>query len=240
MQLYLIRHGQSENNHLLEYTGSSLGRSADPELTAIGRQQAMLVAGFLRQTDPAFADKTRDPQNVAGFGITHVYCSLMTRAVATGTAIARALGLSLVGLRDAHEAGGIYLTDPETGEHTGLPGKTKAYFARYYPDLVWPADANENGWWNRPIEDDAEIPPRAERLFALLRARHGDTEDHVALVTHGIFYNYLVATILGQPLLPYLRFVMNNTGITRIDFTLDRIRFIYMNRVDFLPKTLIT
>lgn len=240
MQLYLIRHGQSENNHLFEYTGSSLGRSPDPELTAVGRQQAALVAGFLQQSDPTFADKAHDPQNIAGFGITHVYCSLMVRAVATGTTIARALALPLVGLRDAHETSGIYTKDPETGALIGLLGKTREYFAAHYPDLVLPDDVDDSGWWNRPVEEDVEIPPRAQRLLALLLARHGNTEDHVALVTHGGFFSYLLAAILGQPLEQCCRFVMNNVGITRIDFAPNRIRFIYMNRVDFLPKTLIT
>ncbi len=240
MQLDLIRHGQSANNHLFEYTGSSLGRSPDPELTDAGRQQAALVAGFLQHTDPTFADKARDPQNVAGFGITHVYCSLMVRAAATGTAIARALGLPLVGLRDAHETSGIYMKDHETGVCTGLPGKNRSYFATHYPDLILPDDVDELGWWNRPMEEDDEIPPRAQRLLALLLARHGDTEDRIALVTHGGFYSYFLAAILRQPLGQCCRFVMNNTAITRIDYAPERIRIIYMNRVDFLPKTLIT
>ncbi|HQE93039.1 MAG TPA: histidine phosphatase family protein [Anaerolineae bacterium] len=240
MQLYLIRHGQSENNQLFEYTGSSLGRSPDPELTTVGRQQAALVAGFLQHSDPTFANQAHDPQNVAGFDITHVYCSLMVRAVATGVIIAHALGLPLVGLRDAHETTGIYMKDPETGVLTGLPGKTREYFAAHYPDLILPDDVDNKGWWNRPVEEDVEIPPRAQRLFDLLLSRHSETEDHIALVTHGGFYSYLLAAILGQPLGPCCRFVMNNAGITRIDCAPNRIRVIYMNRVDFLPRALIT
>jgi len=246
MQLYLIRHGQSENNHLWASTGSSQGRHEDPELTAVGRQQAALVAEFLQRTDPAWADKTYDPQNVAGFGITHVYCSLMVRAVATGAAIA-GLGsvatrsaLPLVGLRSAHETGGIYQMDPETGEPVGLPGRTRSYFEAHYPTLRLPESVDENGWWNRPREEDDEIPPRAQRLLGMLLTQHGDTDDHIALVTHGGFYNYLLAALLDIPAERDCWFGLNNTAITRIDFDPDRMRLVYMNRVDFLPAVLIT
>jgi 2,3-bisphosphoglycerate-dependent phosphoglycerate mutase len=240
MQLYLIRHGQSENNHLWANTGSNEGRHEDPELTAVGRQQAALVAGFLLRGDPAWADKAFDPQNVAGFGITHVYCSLMVRAVATGAVIAGALGLPVMGLRSAHETGGIYQIDPETGEPVGLPGRTRSYFELHYPTLRLPESLDENGWWNRPREEDDEILPRAQRVLGMLLTQHGNTDDHVALVTHGGFYNYLVSALLGIPAERRCWFGLNNAGITRIDFAPDRIRLVYMNRVDFLPVTLIT
>ena len=240
MQLYLIRHGQSQNNHLWANTGSSVGRHEDPELTSVGRQQAALVAEFLQRTDPAWTDKASDPQNVAGFGITHVYCSLMVRAVATGVAIADALALPLVGLRSAHETGGIYQIDPETGEPVGLPGRTRSYFLAHYPALRLPASVDENGWWNRPREEDDEISPRAQRLLGMLLAHHGDTDDHIVLVTHGGFYNYLLTALLGIPAERRCWFGLNNVAITRIDFDLDRLRLVYLNRADFLPTSLIT
>ncbi len=240
MQLYLIRHGQSANNHLWERTGSNVGRHEDPELTSLGRQQAALVAGFLQQADPTFDERDRNPQNVAGFGITHVYCSLMVRAVATGAAIAGALGLPLVGLRDAHETGGIYQPDPVTGVPIGLPGRTRSYFTAHYPQLRLPDSVDEHGWWNRPFEEDSECLPRAQRLTAWLLAQHGNTEDRVALVTHGGFYNYLMAALLDIPFDRRRWFVLNNVGITRIDFAPERTRIVYMNRADFLPKALIT
>jgi 2,3-bisphosphoglycerate-dependent phosphoglycerate mutase len=240
MQFYFIRHGQSTNNLLWERTGGSDGRREDPELTEVGRQQAALVAGFLTQADGAVSEKPLDLQNAAGFGITHLYCSLMVRAVATGSAVAQALGLPLVGLRDAHETGGIYLHDPETGENVGLPGKTHAYFADHYPNLVLPDDVPDSGWWNRPFEEREERRSRAERLVAELLARHRDTEDRVALVSHGGFYNYVLAVIMGLPDTYDFWFSLNNTGITRIDYTPEQTYITYMNRVEFLPRALVT
>jgi hypothetical protein len=53
-----------------------------------------------------------------GFHITHVYCSLMERAVATGHRVAEALDLPLLGWIDIHETGGMFLYDEETETHT--------------------------------------------------------------------------------------------------------------------------
>jgi 2,3-bisphosphoglycerate-dependent phosphoglycerate mutase len=128
MQLYFIRHGQSENNALWRRTGSRQGRSEDPELTEVGRQQSEFVAQFLGRADSVAAVNGRDTQNITGFGITQLYSSLMVRAVATGTIIAKALDLPLVAWEDLHERGGIYLDDEQTGERIGQAGPNRAYF----------------------------------------------------------------------------------------------------------------
>ena len=240
MQFYFIRHGQSENNALWKRTGSSKGRSEDPELTEIGRQQSEFVAQFLRRADSTAVVNGSDVQNVAGFGITHLYSSLMVRAVATGTAIAKALDLPLVAWEDLHERGGIYLKDEETGERIGQPGKDRAYFEAHYPDLVLPDSLGEAGWWNRPFEEPEQRLTRAQRFWRDLMERHGHTDDRVAVVSHGGFYNDLLAAILNLPEREAYWFVLNNAAITRIDFNDDRIGLIYLNRIDFLPKELVT
>jgi 2,3-bisphosphoglycerate-dependent phosphoglycerate mutase len=79
MQLYYIRHAQSENNALWEATGSDEGRSSDPELTEIGKQQITCLAQFLKTGDPVLGNRRMDAQNLAGFGLTHLYCSLMVQ-----------------------------------------------------------------------------------------------------------------------------------------------------------------
>lgn len=239
MQLYYIRHGQSANNWRYAQTGSALGRSDDAELTDMGRQQAEYVAAFLAAgvTEPA---PPYDYQNVGGFGLTHLYSSLMVRAVETGTIISRAMGIPLVGWKDWHETGGIFQENHETAEFIGLPGKPRAYFVEHYPDFILPDDAAEDGWWNRPFEAREERFPRAERVLQALLARHGGTEDRVAIVSHGGFFNYLLAAILRYPLENRPWFALNNTAITRIDFKPESTEIIYVNRADFLPRDLIT
>ena len=240
MQLYFIRHGQSENNALWKRTGSGKGRSEDPELTEVGRQQSEFLAQFLRRTDSIVAVNGRDTQNITGFGITHLYSSLMVRAVATGTIIAKALDLPLVAWEDLHERGCIYLEDGQTGEHIGQAGKDRAYFEAHYPDFVLPDSLGEAGWWNRPYEEPEQRLPRAQRFLRDLMERHGHTDDRVAVVGHGGFYNDLLAAILNLPQREGYWFALHNAAITRIDFSDERIGLVYLNRVDFLPKELVT
>ncbi len=239
MQFYFIRHGQSENNFLYETTGSSVGRSTDPELTSVGRQQAEILARFLHRSDSALEVKPPDSQNIAGLGITHLYTSLMVRAIATGTIVAKELELPLVAWEDLHETGGVYLDDETLGKRVGQPGKNRAYFEEHYPDLILPLTLGEGGWWNRPFEEREQHPERAARVLSELIARHGSREDRVAVISHGGFYNYVLRAILkisGEG----CWFGLNNVGITRIDFRSEGIDLAYMNRVDFLPRELVT
>jgi len=246
VQFYFIRHAQSENNLLWQRTGSSKGRSVDPDLTAVGRRQAQILAQFLRGPDPTPVVEGRDRQNLAGFGLTHLYTSLMVRAVATGAVIARALGPSLVAREDTHESGGLYLKDTQTDERFGQPGYNRAYFEAHYPDLVLPDSLGGDGWWNRPYEEREERPARALRFWQDLFERHGNTEDRVALISHGGFYNPLLGALLKMPEPERFWFSMNNAAITRIDFRdgsddfAERVNVVYMNRVDFLPPELVT
>jgi 2,3-bisphosphoglycerate-dependent phosphoglycerate mutase len=240
MRLYFIRHGQSENNALWERSGSSLGRNQDPELTEVGRRQAAIIAERLRGDGLASTAKGGDLRNEDEYEITHVYTSLMVRAVATGEIIARALGLPLVGWKDLHEGGGIYLADEETGERVGLPGNNRAYFEVHYPGLVLPDGLGAEGWWNRPFEEREERIPRAKRFLQALLERHSQSEDRVAVISHGAFFNYLMAAILSLSAQGGFWFIMNNAAISRFDFYENEVAIWYVNRIDFMPKALIT
>ena len=107
MQLFFIRHAQSVNN-AIDFRASSNGkRSEDPPLTGVGVEQAKKLARFLKEGDP----KEIKHCGNGGFKITHLYCSLMVRAVQTGTILARELGLPLIALEEFLECGGIFLDD---------------------------------------------------------------------------------------------------------------------------------
>lgn len=240
MQFYFIRHGQSENNFLWEQTGADVGRSSDPVLTAVGRQQAEHLTAFLAAPGMAGVNSVAAYHNVPGFKLTHLYCSPMVRAIETAVCAARALGLPLVAWEDIHETGGIFRNDPATGEQVGLPGWTRADFQVHFPELALPDSGWEYGWWNRPFETREERPTRARRALQTLLERHGDTEDRVAIVSHGGFYNHLLRILLALPEDTPVWLELQNTAITRIDFHPEYIRFVYTNRVDFLPPSLLT
>lgn len=239
MQFYFIRHAQSVNNALWDTTGSSLNRSQDPELSEIGRKQATLLGEYLSRKDHHIKLDSRDPQNLNGFRFTHLYCSLMLRAIQTGYAISNATRVPLTAWIDAHEEGGIYLEDETTGLRKGYPGVTRSYLAKNYPTMRLPESLTDLGWWNRPFEDAGEREDRARRFLDELLERHGGSDDRVAVVSHGGFYNLLMHVLMGRALDGRAWFSLNNAAITRIDFIRDMV-ITYMNRVDYLPAELIT
>ena len=240
MQLYFIRHGQSRNNASWDSSGSEKGRVADPALTELGHKQAQCVAQFLTRADPNFQYAGRDSQNGRGFSITHLYCSMMTRAVQTATPIAQALHLPLVAWPDAHEHGGIYLDD-ENGEPGGKPGLTRAQCAELFAHLQVPEWLDERGWWqSRSYESEEHYRLRAQRFLDELLDKHNNSDDGVAVVSHGAFYTQLMRTLLGMTKFDgHNWFAMNNCAISRIDFDIDtqmHLAIVYQNRAEFLPR----
>jgi 2,3-bisphosphoglycerate-dependent phosphoglycerate mutase len=230
MHFYFIRHAQSENNRLWAETRSSEGRHIDPALTGVGERQAERLAAFLARPgqEPAVP---YDP---------HLYCSLMVRAVATGLVLARALDVPLVAWEEIHETGGIHHYDPDTEVHTGLPGPNRAYFEAHYPALSLPESLGEAGWWDRPFEEAADRPVRARRFFDELLARHGNTDDRVAIISHGGFYNHFMRVVLDLPEDTQIWFSLNNSAISSFEFGPEHWWLRYLNRTDHLPPDLIT
>jgi 2,3-bisphosphoglycerate-dependent phosphoglycerate mutase len=255
MQLYFIRHGQSENNALWDRAGPREERNPDPELTELGHEQARRLAEFLAGRQPssarAAADQTEGAEDeligpshgtarsVDGFDLTHLYCSPMIRAIETGTYVAQALGLPLHLWEDAHEVGGIFREDGGMGREIGLPGNERAYVHERYPELVLPDGWGKGGWWNRPFEQREQRVLRAQRFFRDLKRRHGDSDDRVAVVSHAGFGNYLMVVALDWPNRGRNGFTLNNASITRIDLG-EPMRVVYTNRTGFLPSALIS
>ena len=247
MQLYLIRHAQSENNALWARTKSEVGRSSDPMLTEVGYQQAISAAQFLAQTNETVETDPYDIYNRKGFPFTHLYCSLMQRAIKTASAIAEAKQMPLVAWEMIHEWGGLYEHDFENGNHRGVEGPNRSFFAEHYPHLVLPDGLGEAGWWNRPFETREACYKRAQTFLGKLAERHGETEDCVAIVTHGGFFYSFMSALLNswETNAPFhgekpVWMAVNNASITRVDFNDTHIRVAYMNRIDFLPPELIT
>ncbi|MBE9228679.1 histidine phosphatase family protein [Phormidium sp. LEGE 05292] len=240
MQLYFIRHAESTNNYNRRVTGSSKGRSDDPELTATGQEQAQLLAQFLRNNYSSIPVLERDFQNARGFNFTHLYSSLMIRSVITGTFISQAINLPLKAWVDIHECRGPYFRDDQTDEPIATEGKNRAYFTANHPELILPDYLGEKGWWNRPVEETEQWFVRAKMVFQELIEKHGNSNDRVAIVSHGGFYNCFLATVLNFPPGHCYSFILNNAALSRIDFDNGKVRLCYLNRVDFLPKHLIT
>jgi len=239
MELFYIRHGQSQNNALYASGRPVTYRTHDPELTDIGRRQAELLGDYLARANPQARANGRDPQNRAGFGLTHLYTSLMVRSVTTGAIVAERLGLPLHAWVDWHEEGGLFL-ETEPGQFESKPGFGRSYFAREFPALVLPETLTDDGWWGRGLEPQDERPARARRVLKELLERHGGTDDRVGVISHGGFFNHILAAL--QELDPpyHMHFLMNNTGIARLSLRPDDRHLVYQNRCDHLPAELIT
>jgi 2,3-bisphosphoglycerate-dependent phosphoglycerate mutase len=242
LQLYFIRHAQSQNNHIMDSVDRKdylFQRVEDPKLTEKGLRQADLVGAYLARPE---AEDGNDPQNRIGFGLTHLYCSLMTRAVQTALPIARETGLPLVAWPEVHENGGVFLAEKVEDEiiWNGLPGKGRSYFETHFPELIIPDDLPEEGWWNREKEPRDQYIIRAKSIVDRLLEEHQGTDHRVGIVMHGGIFSRILAAIFEMES-HAVWFHMNNTAISRFNIRDNgRVTFSYMNNVTHLPNDLIT
>ena len=248
MKLYLIRHAQSTNNALNARTGSytSKGRASDPDLTEIGYQQAQKLAQLLANESGELHQHSLSKQTGLGFGLTHIYCSLMTRAILTAMPIAEACGLRLRALDNTFERGGIYEMN-EQGIRVGLPGPTRHDFMDRFPTLILPESIGDTGWYDRPFETEEMFIERIKRVVPELINRHVHTEDSVALVAHVHFIDQFINELMGVERDPNnyankwkINWALYNTSISRIEIVMGCTLVVYLNRIDHLSAALRT
>ena len=135
MQLYLIRHGQSENNARPEYV-----RVEDAELTELGHQQARHLAPW-----------------IATLELDRLFCSPFRRTLQTAWPLMQQAGLEVEVKIPLHEAGGC-VAGPGGDDLVGRPGITGDELREDFPGYRVPASIDENGWWkSQPNETDAQL-----------------------------------------------------------------------------------
>jgi len=243
MQLYIIRHAQSTNNAINE----GKGRTHDPALTDLGKNQAEIIARYLATSTPpderitaAFGQNGHTPKT--GFGITKLYCSPMLRTLQTAQPISAALGLTPEVWVDIHEHGGIYLEHEDERGIVGFPGMTRAEIATQFGHYLLPETITEQGWWNAALgmESVEASMERGVQVAAALRAQAA-SQERIAIVTHGTFANHLLYAIFDQPPGRRIFYYHYNTAITRIDFYDDgSLALAYLNRINHLPHELVS
>lgn len=246
MQIYFIRHGESTNNDLMRVSDNyQAERSPSPTLSSKGYMQAELLAARL-STPYTVVQPQNDYQNHQGFGLTHLYCSMMVRAIETALPSAKALGLPLTALPMLHEFGGIFEYDGMV-KRIGLAGETRDELLAMFPTLTIAHEVAEGGWWDGRVENSAELYQRAGAALDYMLNNHDD-DAIVAFVSHGEFYSAFMANLLGlkwafdpqNPTKVQHTFGINNTGITRILINKHGKFAIYSNSTSHLPAHLIT
>lgn len=195
MRFVLVRHAQSENNRLWAETGRSDFRDPDPPLSELGRRQADALAAAVGRLP---------------WRPTHLYASLMTRAIATAAPFAEAVDLPVLGHELLHEVGGPYVVGP-TGERIAHAGSSRVALGALTPRLVLPDLAGAHGWFPGPHEDADGAGRRADAVVAALRARHA-SDDVLAVFTHGWFTQKLLRSLLGGG--DGVWFTIHNTGVS--------------------------
>jgi 2,3-bisphosphoglycerate-dependent phosphoglycerate mutase len=196
VRFYFIRHAQSANNAVGD---SETNRVEDPELTELGLSQAVALGNTWQQYET---------------GLTHLYCSTMSRAIQTALEVGRGAGLTPRIWEEWHETGGIWML--QDGVRTGLVGKNRPQLEARFPELDF-SQYGQAGWWSRDHEMDCR--PRAAQAWQALLERHGGTQDRVAIVSHGHFYGHIIGQALGLEIGSGANwFGINNTGVTRLDW----------------------
>ena len=227
MELYLIRHGQSFNNTLLDASG----RMSDPPLTETGERQAELVAEHLSNASAKCLYGRKDREE--GYGITRLFCSAMLRCLQTSEPIGEALGLEPEIWIDVHEECGIWLEDEES-----LAGMTRGEISSRFPKVKIPEAIGDEGWWNGPKETESEWLARAGRVTKALTEDVASWDERVAVVTHGGFTKDLLQALLGVGK-NGVSFSTQNTSIGRLDILDGVVNIRYLNRTEHLPPDLV-
>ena len=217
----------------------------DPPITELGQQQAKILAqhlatGSTQDLFPGAVLDTARARERKGYGITSLFCSPMLRSLQTADPIMEALGLIPQVWVDIHERGGMFLDYGEGRGSVGYPGMTRSEILAKYPDYQLPPGITEEGWWNRDREDLPTASGRAIRVAEELVAM-SDTEDRVAIISHGTFLNILFKALLDQLPGNHIYYRHNNTGISRISIQKGSMtEVLWLNRLDHLPSDMVS
>ncbi|MFT5111647.1 MAG: 2,3-bisphosphoglycerate-dependent phosphoglycerate mutase [Parasphingorhabdus sp.] len=246
MRLYLIRHGESENNVLYQGSENTPGRKPDPTLSDKGHSQARLLGEHLVTPGNEPMQHPYHSGNDYDHGIKTLYCSLMLRSILTAGYVAKTCNLKAEALLDVFERKGLYEVN-ESGAETGIAGPGRDYFSEHFPELILPQSLTTDGWYNRTVESDTEFVARVESSLENLLQQHGNSNDHIALVAHGDYVDQFINAIMqiNRHKENYAgaweaNWVSHNTAITRVDFADRYCSVIYSNRTEHLPAELIT
>lgn len=213
MQLFLIRHAQSQNNALPEEE-----RVEDPGLTDLGQRQAELLGEWIPKLE-----------------LTRLITSPFRRTLLTTEPIRRATLLTPEVRVDLHEQGGCY-SGHLVGSMNGRPGMDRRQIESEFVGYQVTDGIDERGWWqSKPYETWQDANRRATRLLEATREEFAHTDERVAYVMHAdikmLFLSHLQPELVECPW---------NTSITEVELTSDGHCLQNYNLIDHLPSHLAT
>ncbi len=219
MQLYLIRHAESENNARPAYL-----RVEDPAITPVGRLQAEALAQWCRSLK-----------------IDVLITSPFRRSLQTSRIVGDlAKPAEAMVWHDVFESGGCYCGHGDVGVE-GRPGLGRSSILTEFPSALIDHSISEDGWWSgRARETDEEALCRAGVVIDRLIQMFSGSEQNVVAILHADFIRSMLIQMLHPAADATLFGPLRNTGITKLDFQQSRWRLDWLNSVSHLPARLIT
>lgn len=219
MQLYLIRHAESENNARPHYL-----RVEDPALTPVGRLQSDALAQWIRSLK-----------------IDALVTSPFRRSLQTSRIVGDLCKpAEAMVWHDVFERGGCYCGFGDS-DVEGRPGLGRSSILLELPTAVVDTSISEEGWWSgRAKETEQETLCRAAVVIDRLVERFSGSEKNVVAVLHADFIRTMLVQMLHPTADATLFGPLRNTGITKVDFDGSRWRLDWLNSVSHLPVRLIT
>lgn len=225
MQLYLIRHAESENNARPAYE-----RVEDPGLTSVGRLQAQHLARWM-----------------ATQAVDVLITSPFRRTLQTTQHLVDVAPQSVRVWHDVFERGGCFRGHGPNAIQGGDGFDRKQIEAQLQcgPNpLLIDETITSDGWWGgRDRETDAEAIQRAKKLHQRIVLEFGDTDHRVFVITHADFKVYLLQELLRGVIDTDRLGLLRNTGVTRLSYISQndidrRWQLEWLNSVSHLPAKL--
>ena len=219
MQLYLIRHAESDNNAKPTHE-----RVEDPGLTMIGDMQAQHLSLWLKTLD-----------------IDSLITSPFLRTLRTTKAILDIAPQPVCVWHDVFERGGCFRGHGPNAIEGG-PGLGRGAIASVLGhECIIDKGISDEGWWaGKPRETDEMAFHRAALVHARLIKTFGGTDQTVVVITHADFKRILLKELLGKQIEIGSVGLLNNTGVSRLCYVGKRWRLDWLNAMTHLPARLIT
>ena len=187
MQLFLVRHAESEGNAQVP------GATIDCGLTDLGQRQAEAVA-----------------ERLAALGVDRVLASPYVRTLETAQAIQAATGAPAEAFPLLHEH--HFQAFPDE-----WPLLSRAALANRFPAFAIPEDFQDARWHTPPETDEAALRRAGQALDELRVRFAGDPDVRLAIVSHGSPTGKLILAFLGVTAMAGLDVTISNASLSILE-----------------------
>ncbi len=221
MQLYLIRHAESENNARPEPL-----REEDPPISELGRRQAEHLARWAKSLEIDF-----------------LITSPFLRTLQTTRMITDSASRPVQVWHNVFEQGGCYRGHGPDARQ-GAPGLGRKAIQQHLceDESMCTVDATigEEGWWfGKERETDEQARVRAAQIAQRITESLVGSGSTVVAVIHADIKRLILAELLGPHIDPRHLGPLHNTGITRLSHNGEIWTLDWFNSVSHLPAPLI-